>query len=182
MPPKKAAKKSVKHHDPKRHEAKDLRRAYEHLGRVEILQLALRQTHVKHVTTLAALAEQELQSGHIKDAADLLRAAEHLSFAALAGDNAKVAEVSKDLENAIAEEFEHLTLKAEEHWEHDEERHGVVAALYESSLKSSKKALQQGTYRQALELMRAAEALAHVKKHGPNEVQDVREKLELSAS
>ena len=52
----------------------------------------------------------------------------------------------------------------------------------ESSLKSSKKALKQGTYRQALELMRTAEALAHVKKHGPNEVQDVREKLELAAS
>jgi len=103
MPPKKAAKKAVKHHDLKHQEAKDLRRAYEHLGRVEILQRALQQTHVEHVSTLAALAEQELQSGHIKDAADLLRAAEHLSFAALAGDSAKVADVSKDLENAIAD-------------------------------------------------------------------------------
>ena len=182
MPPQKAAKKSAKHHDPKHDSAKDLRRAHEHLGRVDILQRVLQPKQADDVKSLVTLAEQELENGHRKDAADLLRAAEHFSFAALAHETAEPDEVSGDLENALSEEFEHLTMKAEEHWEHEEERHKLVATLYTGALKHSRKALERGRYRQAMELIRAAETLAHVKKHDPNELQDGVETLMLSTS
>jgi hypothetical protein len=180
MPAKKAAKKSAKYHDPKHDKAKDLRRAYEHLGRVEILQRTLH--HADDVKALATLAHQELEGGHMKDAADLLRAAEHFSFAALAPESAEPDEVSDDLENALSEEFERLTMKAEEHWEHEEERHKLVATLYAGAIKHSRKALERGKYRQAMELIRVAEALAHVKKHDPDELQDGVETLMFSTS
>ena len=183
-PPKKAAKKAAaKHADPKHHETKDLRRAYEHLGRVEILQRASGQND-KDVTTLAALAQKELKAGHAKDAADLLRAAEHLSFAALGATASKATGLSPKLEEGIKNEFEHLCDKAEEHWEHEDEadRHREVVSLYRSSLDAAKKAHQHGSYRQALELARGAEALAHVKKHVPDELPSGKDHLKLATS
>jgi len=182
MPPKKAAKKSAKHNDPKHDSAKDLRRAYEHLGRVEILQRTLQPTQTGDVKSLITLATQELENGHRKDAADLLRAAEHFSFAARAHDTAESEEISEDLTNVLSEEFERLTMKAEEHWEHEDERHEPVIALYKSAMKHSQKAFQRRSYRQAMELVRGAETLAHVKKHRPNELQDGVETLMLSTS
>ena len=95
MPPKKAAKKSAKHHDPKHDSAKDLRRAYEHLGRVDILQRVLQPKHAHDVKSLVTLAERELENGHRKDGANLLRAAEHFSFAALAHDTEELEEISR---------------------------------------------------------------------------------------
>ncbi len=182
MPPQKAAKKSAKHHDPKHDSAKDLRRAHEHLGRVDILQRVLQPKQADDVKSLVTLAEQELENGHRKDAADLLRAAEHFSFAARAHDTEELEEISKDLTNVLSEEFAHLAMKAEEHWEHEDERHEPVIALYESAMKHSQKAFQRGSYRQAMELVRGAEALAHVKKHRPKELQDGVETLMLSTS
>ncbi len=109
MPANRAAKKAAaKHADPKHHEAKDLRRAYEHLGRVEILQHSLGATSAKEIHTLVTLAEKELGKGHRKDAADLLRAAEHFSFAALAAE-ATSGNVSDELKGIVAEEVDHLT-------------------------------------------------------------------------
>ena len=182
MPSKKAAKKSAKHHDHKHDSAKDLRRAYEHLGRLEILQRTPQAIQAGDVKSLITLAKQELENGHRKDAADLLRAAEHFSFAARAHDTAESEEISEDLANVLSEEFAHLTMKAEEHWEHEDERHEPVIALYESALKHSQKAFQRQSYRQAMELVRGAEALAHVKKHRPKELQDGAETLMLSIS
>jgi hypothetical protein len=182
MPPKKAAKKSAKHNDPKHDSAKDLRRAYEHLGRVDIPQRALQPKEADDVMALVTLAKRKLESGSSKDAADLLRAAEHFSFAARAHDTAESEEISEDLANVLSEEFAHLTMKAEEHWEHEDERHEPVIALYKSALKHSQKAFQRRSYRQAMELVRGAEALAHVKKHRPKELQDGAETLMLSIS
>ena len=173
MPAKKAAKKvAAKHADPKHHEAKDLRRAYEHLGRVEILQRALEPKNTKDIHSLVGLAEHELGKGHRKDAADLLRAAEHFSFAALANTKSKSSGVSQEIIDIATEEVGHLTRKANEHWdEHDEGEHRPsVTALFYSSLESAATALNSGMYRQALELARGAEALAHVRKHGPDEL------------
>ena len=80
MPPpkkaaKKVAKKAAKHADPKHHEARDLRRAYEHLGRIESLQRAVTSGLQEGVATLVALAQQQLKGGNARNSAELLRAA-----------------------------------------------------------------------------------------------------------
>ena len=171
MPAKKAAKKAAaKHADPRHHERKDLRRAYEHLGRVEALQPSVPGEFSKNVHTLVVLAEKELGNGHRKDAADLLRAAEHLSFAALANGAAKSGRISAELKEVVKEEVEHLTHKANEHCEESEEaqHHPSVTAIFRQSLEAAEQALEAGSLREALELSRGAEALAHVKKHGPD--------------
>ena len=183
-PPKKAAKKvAAKHADPKHHEMKDLRRAYEHLGRVELIQKVSGHTE-KDVSTLAAVAQKELQAGHAKDAADLLRAAEHFSFSALGASAAKASGLSEKLEEAVQDEFDHLTEKAQDHWEHEDEkdRHAEVITLHSKALKEAKHAFKHGFYRQALELARGAEALAHVKKHGPDELGSGKNHLKLGTS
>ena len=171
MPAKKAA---AKHDGPKHHEQKDLRRAYEHLGRVEILERSISTALSQDIRTLVALAESELGIGHRKDAADLLRAAEHFSFAALASPDGKSGKVSPELTDVVMGEVEHLTRKANEHWEDGDgsEHHAPVSILFQSSLEAAQKALHAGAYRRALELSRGAEALAHVRKHGPEELED----------
>ena len=167
---KKAPKKAAKHPDKEHkghHKAKDLRRVYEHLGRVEILHAGLPTAAAGEVTTLVALAQQQLRSsGESKDAADLLRAAEHLSFAALAGDRSRGVAVSAELKTAIAEHFEELSQRADEHWDNKEKRPETLSAIYLSCRKSAAKAFKLGAYHQALEYIRAAEALAHGKDHG----------------
>ena len=140
--------------------------------------------HFVHVSALARLAEQSLADDHARDAADLLRAAEHLSFAALGATATRPAELAPMLKEAIQNEFEHLLDKAEEHWEHEDEedRHPEVTTLYRGSLEAAKKAHKHGSYRQALELARGAEALAHVKKHGPDELAAGKDQWKLATS
>ena len=83
--PKKAAKKTAGHHHDKHHQANDLRRAYEHMGRVAVLRQTSKSSATDAVAELTASAQRAIKDGHSKDAADLLRASEHLSFAVLAG-------------------------------------------------------------------------------------------------
>lgn len=173
MPAKKAAKQAAaKHADSKQHERKDLRRAYEHLGRVEALQSSVTGEFSKNVHTLVALAEKELGSGHRKDAAELLRAAEHLSFAALASKGARSSsKVSAELKEEVIEEVEHLSHRADERWGDDDSQHDrSVAEMFRQSLEAAGQALEAGSLREALELSRGAEALAHIKKHGPDQL------------
>ena len=181
MPPRKAAKKAAKktaRHPAHPHSAHHIRRAYEHLGRIEVLEGALAGSSFRDVTALAALAQQQLLAGHAREAADLLRAAEHLSFAALAPhDIARAANtrVSPDLKAAIAAEFEHLLDRARQH---REEAHWnpqnvprnsppnasslTLSALYARILEQAQRAYAAAAYRPALELARAAEAICHV--------------------
>ena len=173
MPAKKAAKKvAAKHAESKDPERKDVRRAYEHLGRVEALQKSVTGDRSKSVHTLVALAEKELGKGHGRDAADLLRAAEHLSFAALASIGPTQGRVSGELKGAVKTKVEQLIHKAKRHWEESDEsqHHASVTALFGQSLEAAEQALDIGSYRQALELSRGAEALAHVKRHGSDQV------------
>jgi hypothetical protein len=165
MPAKKAAKKSAQknlvHHDA----AQELRRAYEYLGRIEILEGALAGSPFVDVTALANLAQQQLASGHTGNAADLLRAAEHISFAALAPREADASfSVSAELNVAITAELEQLSRRAEDHWSQtrDTSDRQVIADLYARTLDYSRLAFTRGAYRPALELARAAEALAHI--------------------
>jgi hypothetical protein len=179
---KKAAKKAAKHADPKHKETKDLRRSFEHLGRIESLQSAVQAGSQADVSSLVSLAQQQLGAGQPGNAADLLRAAEHLSFAALATGHTKQGKVSAAVHAAIEEEYDRLRRKAGEHWEGDADRDPTVASLYKSSRQGAKRAFGAANYRQALELIRACEAIAHVVRHGPEKLTAGRAALALTSS
>jgi len=69
-PPKKAAKKAAKksakkaagHHHNKHYQEKDLRRAYEHMGRVAVLRQASESSGMDAVAELTTLAQQAVSS------------------------------------------------------------------------------------------------------------------------
>jgi hypothetical protein len=186
-PPKKAAKKAAKksaghHHHDKHHQRNDLRRAYEHMGRVAVLRQASKSTGTDAVAELTTLAQQAIKDGHSKDAADLLRASEHLSFAVLAGEVAGIVRVSADLKESITDQFDELTRRADEHWEEGEEHSNTLTGIYESSRKSATEAFKARVYHQALEFARAAEALVHVKQHGYLKLESGRKNLQLKSA
>jgi Na+/phosphate symporter len=158
-PPKKAAKKAPAKSAPKHDEGKDLRRAHEHRGRVEVLRPSLVK-NVADIDTLVKLAEQELAGSHPKDAADLLRAAEHLSFGYLASSKTD-GDIHPKLSDSTEEEFQHKLEKAEEHWEESD----ALSGIYRKALDGAQKAFDDGALRRAMELARAAEAIAHVHLH-----------------
>lgn len=175
MPPlKKAAKKAAKktiETPPVHPPCGDLRRAYEHMNRVEILQKFLKPSDAKVVTALATLARQQLESDCNRKAADLLRGSEHLSFAALADEDSRKVQLSAELVQSITKHFKELARRAEKHWKDGKEEPAVLTVIYKSSLKDATVALKHGAYHRALELARAAEALADVKRHGSHKPQ-----------
>jgi hypothetical protein len=186
MPPQKAAKKAPADHKGKYHHTKDLRRAYENLGRVEVLQ-QMPNGSSSEVLTLVNAGHEAVLHGTSKNAADLLRAAEHLAFAGILDRDTNNTHISESLISAIQREFERLEEKAEDHFDlHGDS--GPIASVYRNSLKKAIAARDAGAYRQALELMRAAEALAHVKpshklhKHGLKKVAARSNVRELAAS
>ena len=167
MAPKKAAKKApkkhAKHHEMDRHEGKDLRRAYEHLGRLSALEKHLAAGVVTQIRVLTDLAQASLLSGEKKTAAELLRAGEHLAFASIASP-AKATRLSEELEAVVRAEYEHLVEKAGDRWEkHEDERPAAVEGVYESMISAADGAFAKGAYRKALEFARGAEALSHVR-------------------
>jgi hypothetical protein len=140
-----------------------MRRAYEHLGRLSVMQKHLASGVVGQVGLLTALAQKSLLAGEQKSAADLLRAGEHLGFGSLAS-TAKATRLSEELDAAINAEYEHLGDKAAEHWEkHEGNRPAEIEAVYESMVELADAAFAKGAYRRALEFARGAEALAHVR-------------------
>jgi hypothetical protein len=181
--PKKKAEKAEDHHHKKHHEADDLRRAYEHMGRVKALRTSLKSSAAEAVDALAALAQAEMESGHNKEAADILRAAEHLSFATLGVDSPSDGDVSVLLEQAITERFDELARKADEHWEENGQQSRVLTAIYKSSRKSAVRAFKESAYDQALEFARAAEALTRVDhKDGQSRLESKAKKLQLKSA
>jgi hypothetical protein len=167
---KKAAKKHAPHHED-HHERKDLLRSFEHMGRIDILDRfadrikAPGSNSVTHA--LANLAQSELHSGRRKQAADLLRGAEHWTFATLAAECSETTQVGAELNSAITEQFEDLLSRATDHWEDGLEPSAMLAAIYDSARKAAVKAFHNAHYFQALEFSRAAEAISHGKSHGP---------------
>lgn len=165
MPPKKAAKKAAKKapakHDPNK-AAKDTRRAFEHLGRVQALS-DLTSAEKDGLRLLTQTAENVYRAQQYKESADLLRAAEHLSFASL-NRNASEA-VSKELEETIQEEFEHLMERSRDHSSENAVPKSLIELLAHMS-HEAQAALQRGSYRAALEYARGAEALSHVHELG----------------
>jgi hypothetical protein len=178
---KKAAKKSAKHKDTKQHEVKDLRRAYEHLGRVEFLAEHLPASSHSDVATLTSLAQKQLAEGKVKNSAELLRAAEHLSFAALVAPSGKNGDLGPAVVQAVEIEFQHLFDSAQEHWEDSVGHDRAVATIFKSCLQNSQMALSDRAYRRALEFVRAAGALAKVEHSGAKALQARRGELLLTA-
>jgi hypothetical protein len=175
----KTAKKTVGHHHDKQPQANDLRRAYEHMGRLEVLRKSLDSSAAGAVDALTKLARSEINGGHIKSAADLLRASEHLSFAGLAEDSPIGGHISIELERSIKEHFDELTRKADEHWG-DKVRHAsTLTEHYQCFRKSAAGAFKNGAYHQALEFARAAEALAHVRQDAPHKLERGVKNLQL---
>jgi hypothetical protein len=172
---KKAAKKSAHHH-----ESRDVRRAYEHLGRVEILQRAFDESDAD-ISMLVSLAQSEVKAGQSRNAADLLRGAEHLSFAGLAKGRGG-SRVSEELEREILAEVDHMTRKAADHAEEEGERYEQVATLSRVMLNRAHNLIAKGAYRPALELARGAEALAHVMKLGTGRLESGRSPGRLRGS
>lgn len=161
MPPKKAAKKAAKkapgQHDPHK-AAKDARRAFEHLGRVQTLS-SFTSSESESLNLLIKTADGAYQAQQYKESADLLRAAEHLSFAALHVEAAE--SVSAELKSAIEEEFKHLIERSVEHSSHHDIPK-ILLALLARMTRDAKAAMLCGSYRSALEFARGAEALSHV--------------------
>ncbi len=178
--PKKAAKKKPGHHHDKHHQSNEVRRAFEHLGRVAILRNSLKSPRAEAVAGLTTLAQQAINDGDSKNAADLLRASEHLSFAILAGGVAGEVRISAELKQSITEHFDELTRKADEHWK--EEHPDMLAEIYQGARESAANALKTHAYHQALEFARAAEALAHVKRQDPLKLERANKNLQLKSA
>ena len=156
-PPKKAAKKAAKK-APGHKRGQDTRRCYEHFGRVSALLPLLQDGNT--VARMAFLAQALLRDGQAKDAADVLRAAEHLSFGTLAM-HAPADGISPLLTEALRAEYEHLLQRADDHaaW-------GImpapVARLFPLMRKAAVQAFKAERLRAACEFARGAEALSHV--------------------
>jgi len=142
----------------------DLRRAYEHLARIDILEGALYGPAFCDVSALAALALNELKSGRTREAADLLCAAEHISFAAQApGSYASAIGISDELRSAIQAEFENLLRRADLfRKELSSPRHDVVPEVCARTLQMAQEAYAEELFSRALELARAADLLAEI--------------------
>jgi hypothetical protein len=113
LPPKKAAP----HDHDRHHQANDLRRrTCEPKGRIEVLRKSLKSSIAEAFAELTMLAQREIEGGKNKDAADFLRASEHLSFAVIAGETLTGGRISSEHERSITEHFDECTRKADEHW------------------------------------------------------------------
>jgi hypothetical protein len=142
----------------------DLRRAYEHLARIDILEGALSGLAFCDVSTLVALALSELAARRDSEAADLLSAAEHISFAAQAprGYAVSAMHVFRELRRAIEAEFVTLVRRAEVFRAERAARHGILAELCIRNLQQAQDAFAERHFGRALELARAAELLAQI--------------------
>ena len=151
---KKAAKKLPKHHGPN----KDARRTFEHLGRVQAIA-SLTTSESESISYLVRTADVAFRAKQHKDSAELLRAAEHLSFALLYKGNTE--QVDGELKATIETEVEHLLDRTEDHAHHHSAPKAVRQRM-ERMVSEAKAALKRDEYRAALEFARGAEALAHV--------------------
>lgn len=158
MAPKKAAKKTPAkkaQHSP----SHDARRAFEHMGRVQAIA-PLTEAEGKAITQLVSAADAAFQAREYKAAADLLRAAEHVSFATLQKNASET--IAPDLVSAVSGEAEALLKRSAEHGSKGTQDK-AIAALGKRLQRDAQAALRKGCYRAAIEFARAAEALAHMR-------------------
>lgn len=154
-----ARKPAARHH----HNVHDLRRAFEHLGRVEALRATgLSAMSLGAVDVIVMLAAQAWQSGHAQEAADLLRAAEHIGFGGKLYESAVYADLPPALHEAVEAYYREMLHRADHYWpeaSHPEE----FVAVYKFALEMAGRAMERTSYQAALEYIRAAEVLTHVR-------------------
>lgn len=160
---KKAAKKGAKHaHGERGHGNSDLRRAYEHMGRLTTLRPLLDEEGAVRIVMLSELAQQSLEHEDMKSSAELLRAAEHISFGRIF-ERQMEPEVGEALQQAIDDEFEHLRRRIHDHLRRESVGRGDTReTILDVLLDEAEAAYGRESFRCALELARAAEALTHV--------------------
>ncbi len=161
MAPKKAAKKVAKKaakKTPGQKLAQDTRRCYEHFGRVSTLLRLVPEKEI--VSKLVSLAQELMRLGATKEAADALRAAEHLSFGSLALQG-RPDSISDLLLEALQTEYRDLLDRAKQRAE-EHELTGPAARLFSTMRKMAVGAFKAERYRAASELARGAEALTHI--------------------
>ncbi len=144
---------------PRHHEQ---RRVCEHAARVAILEPLIR-VRSQEVRLLVSLAENHIQAEQPREAAELLRAAEHLCFSNLAADNRRKAFAS-ELAMEVADELHRRLDKAEERWNEAAEHPPELAALYEAVRQGALGLFEANAYAAALESARAVDAIAHSSK------------------
>lgn len=142
----------------------ELRRAYEYLSRIDVLESALSGSAFCDVSTLVALALNELAAGRDRDGADLLSVAEHLCFAAQAphGYAASAIRIFDELRHAIAAEFDALVRRADIFRQENCPRHGTLPDICARTLDQARDAYQDDHLGRALEFARAAELLSEI--------------------
>ena len=150
--------KPGKKHGGKHESGKDLRRAFEHLGRVQSLS-SIKSSEPGAIPTLLELAQALIDAGNAESAADILRAAEHLAFAGLASTSSSRPKLTPDLEEAIRREFRKRAEKTEDH---EPSRASALGRLALETLKQAQAAFTAKSFHAALEFARAAEALADI--------------------
>lgn len=155
-----SAKKAAKKATGPLKKAQDTRRCYEHFGRVTTL-LPLLGQDTEVAVKMISLAKEVLQAGNAKEAADALRAAEHLAFGRLATSSDGEAQLSESMVETLAEEYRQLLGRADER-AGAEELSKPVITLFKGMRKEAVAAFKAKQYRAACELARGAEALTHV--------------------
>ncbi len=143
----------------------ELRRAFEHLARIDVLEGALAGQAFCDVSTLVALALNELHAGNDHAAAELLTAAEHLCFAAQSpqGYSSSTMRVFAELRHALDAEFDTLVRRADVlRAQSTSPRHGTLSDLCTRTLKLAREAHREQSFGRAIELARAGELLADI--------------------
>lgn len=149
--------------------AQDLLRAYELLARIDILEGSLSGPSFCDVSTLVVLALNELAAGRDRNACDLLRSAEHISFAAQApgGYGSSAIRMFEELQEAIDAEFSGLIRRTDLlREERSSPRHGQLADLCARTLKDAREAYADQAFGSALEFARASALLAELAMRG----------------
>lgn len=157
----KATKTSAAHH-PNSH---DLRRAFEHFGRIEMMRASgLSAMSLGAVDIMVLFARHEWEAGFAHNAADLLRAAEHICFGARLFDSTLFESIPPILHDSVIAHFRELMHRADHHW-HDASHPFEFVAVYKFAQEMANQAIERNAYQAALEYARAAEALAHLRLH-----------------
>jgi hypothetical protein len=155
---------------------KDLRRAYEHLARVRVLLMQtsgdakLRAAAAR----LAVLAAEDMETARAapKLLAELTRAAEHMAFAGLVGEDAQALPWSAEIGQALEDEYERLRAEGELRGaarRADGTRAEALRTLHELMTETAEGALGEDNHPCAMECIRAAEALASALEHDGRE-------------
>jgi len=147
---------------------KHVRRAYEHLARVDALldHADADAKLAKHAAHVRDLALEQLDfaddDGH-KAAAELTRAAEHIAFASLVKHAESRWQWGGELQAAFIRQYDELREEAEE--ANAEEVDRELLALIEQLAKEAKRSRDDGNFARALECLRGVEALADAARH-----------------